>query len=103
MYAVQRKTNNASPPQSHLGKAASPPLNTEWTRPLAVQCPLQMSLITQPPVRQVPHHADGHMTIAYTSIFSFGKYITGNAVYTSFLRCTLLSDQSRHLGKFATM
>jgi len=32
-------------------------------------------------------------------IFSFGKYITGNGVYYSFLRYTLLQDRSRHIGE----
>jgi len=36
--------------QSNLGRAASPPLTAEWTRPQSVQCSLQTSPITHPPV-----------------------------------------------------
>jgi len=35
-------------------------------------------------------------------IFLFGKYITGNVIYSSFLGCTLLRDQSWHFGEICT-
>ena len=53
---MKNMINRTSPPQSHLGRAASPPLIAENRLArcvLAVQCPLQTSPIIQPRVRHI--------------------------------------------------
>ena len=90
---LQLCPNSNKSSKSHLGRANCHRHGREWTRPLhvlAVQCPLQTSLITRPPVDYI------HTKQTDTFPFKSSMPCTSQIFLPIISVCTLIASAKNH-------